>query len=286
MLKVVILLILFLGAGELYAARSSSRNLKPLSQSVVEEQQADSQDFEIVDGGHIQQSFERITFLGPKNGWGFVAEECPRYSIQGKNIGSCSAGTLFKYNDILPSSKHDMLLSVIRKKGGWTEPCLLPCDCIAAYDGDPEKVNIEIVANLRKYFLLSGKVENRKEEILKKEYKKNPFYGLYQQAVIDYKASIDVADKMHQEANKLTGLRKTKADEELRKFKYTQAQLQVKMNDVAQQYRGWKSNNPVDLLKIRDPELEELSSKRESVKNKVVDLIPNERFSLYDENKK
>jgi hypothetical protein len=276
MLKFVVLSVLMLGAGELYAARSSSRNLKSLTESDVEEKTKDIQDLDLADGGAGQKTVERITFLGPKTGWGFVSEECPQYSIKGKNIGSCSAGTLFKYRDVLSSSKNDMLLAVIRNPEGWAEPCLLPCDCIAAYDGDPEKVNIEIVANLRKYFLLSGKVESRKEAVLQKEYQKNPFYGLYQQAVNDYKTSIDFARTMQLEADQLTGIRKNRADEALREFKYKQAQLQVKMNECAQKYKEWKKNNPVDITKIQDAELNELSSELESVKTKVANLIPHE----------
>jgi len=275
-IRLLILLFISLVAGELKAARSSSRNLKALTDNEVEEKKEDTQDIDLADGGHIQRTVVRITFLGPKTGWGFVTRDCPYYSMDGKNMGSLKAGALFKYNDVRPSSKNDMLVSIIRKKGGWTEPCLLPCDCIAAYDGDPEKVDIQIVGDLREYFLTKGQLENRKEELLQNEYQKNPFYGSYQQASKNYNESVETARQMELEANKLTGIRKTRADEELREFKYKQAQLQVRLNEVALKYREWKDKNPVDLSRIRDPQLDEIKKALQSAKSKVADLVPDD----------
>ena len=159
MLKSLILLSLVFGAGEILAARASSRNLKSLLHKDVEGQTSDNQDIDIADGGHIQQSVEKITFLGPKNGWGFVSKVSPYYS-----------------------------------------------------------------------------------------------------------------------ADKLTGLRKTRAYDKLREFKYRQTGLTVELNEAAQSYRSWKKNNPVDISKLRDNQLDELNRELEVAKNKIGNLIPNEEY--------
>lgn len=277
-LKIFILLVFLAGAGELYGAKPSTRNFKSLSQKEAEaEAEAKTtlaREAEMPDGGHLKRAVEKIKFLGPKQGWGFVAKESASYSLAGKNNGVVQAGDLFKYNDVIVSSKNDMLLAVIRDKQGWGAPCLLPCDAIAAYEGDPDQVDIQIVGNLRAYFLTKGRLESRQEELLQQEYQKNPHYNAYQQLVKEYNESIETALLMEQEASTLTGVRKTKADEALREFKYQQAELQHRLNGVAQKYRELKEKNPVDPSKISDPQLDELSRELKAAKSKVADLVP------------
>lgn len=274
MLKILIGLIFFVGAGQLHGARPSTRNFKSLSQIEADTKAAEQREAELADGGHLKSAVEKIKFLGPKKGWGFVAKESASYTLTGKNSGVVQAGDLFKYNDVIESSKNDMLLAVIRSKEGWGAPCLLPCDAIAAYEGDPEQVDIQIVGDLRAYFLTKGRLESRQEELLQQEYQKNPYYKAYQQAAKEYNESIETALKMEQEASGLIGARKLKADEALREFKYRQVELQHQLNEVAQKYREWRERNSVDPSKIRDQQLDELRRELKAAKNKVADLVP------------
>lgn len=274
MLKAVIFLFLLAWAGELYAARPSSRNFKSLAQREAEAKAAEQGEAAMADGGHIKRAVETIKFLGPKQGWGFVARESAYYSLAGKNSGVVRAGDLFKYSDVRESSKNDMLVAVIRGASGWGAPCLLPCDAVAAYEGDPEQVDIQIVGNLRAYFLTKGKLESRQEDLLQQEYQKNPHYRAYQQAAQEYNASLETALQMEQEASTLTGIDKVRADEALREFKYNQVELQHRLNGVAQQYRLWKARNPVEPAEIRDPQLDELRRELAAIKSKVADLVP------------
>jgi len=274
LLKAVIFLMLLAGAEALHAARPSSRNFKSSTQKDVEAKIVDQGDVELADSGHRTRTVEKIKFLGPKQGWGFVTKESACYSLAGKYTGVVQVGDIFKYSDIKESSKNDMLLAVLREKGRWSAPCLLPCDALATYEGDPERVDIQIVGDLRAYFLTKDQHESRQEELLNQECQKNPHYNAYQQVAKEYNSSLETALQMVQEASTLTGIRKTRADEALREFKYRQVRLQHRLDEVAQKYREWKEKNPIDLAKIHDPQLDELSYKLKTTKSKVADLVP------------
>ena len=86
--------------------------------------------------------------------------------------------------------------------------------------------------------------------------------------------------RMEMDADKLIGLRKTRAYDKLREFKYRQARLTVELNDAAQSHRSWKKNNPVDISKLSDNQLDKLSSELKAAKNKVKNLIPHEKQSI------
>ncbi len=252
--------------------------MKSLADKEIEARQEDKEDVKMPDGGHLKEAVEKIRFLGPKTGWGFVAKESPYYSVAGKNLGVLQAGDLFKYSDVRQSARNDLLLAVVRHKGGWGEPCLLPCDAIAAYEGDPEKVNVQIVNDLREYFLILGRRDTRQDKLLQQEYQKNPFYGSYQQAAKEYNESVETATRMEQASEQLTGIRKTRANEELRELKYSQAALQVRLNEVALKYREWKAKNPADLSRLGDGQLDELNRELKTAKSKVANLVPDEEY--------
>lgn len=274
-------------AGDVFAACSSSRNFKSLKQREEERiaaekeaeraaEQAKTEAEEYSGTADFKPAVERVTFLGPKNGWGFVKNESPYYSPEGKNKGELKAGTLFKYQDVKSSSKNDMLLSMLRDKSGWHGPYLLPCNEVAAYEGDPESVDIKIVADLRNYFLLKGEYDQYREELLVREYKKNPHYAAYRQATDEYEASIEKARVMKEEAEKLTGIRKTKAHEELRKLKYSQTELRVNLQQIGAKYKAWKKEHPVDIARVEDDRLNAIQNKIAAIKNRIPNLIPEE----------
>lgn len=281
--KFILLLLILIAAGELQAARSSSRNFKSLKQREVEKVEAakaakleKEEASKYADFNPGAKPVEKVTFLGPKNGWGFVKKASVYYSPGGKNLGELKAGTLFKYQDVKSSSKNDMLLSSLRDGSGWHGPYLLPCTEVAAYEGDPETVDIEIVADLRSYFLLKGEHDQYREEILIREYKKNPHYEAYRQAAEQYNATIEKARIMDEEASELSGIKKTRAHEELRKLKYSQAELKVNLQKIGAKYKAWKKQHPVDVEKVQDEKLLVMQDKIAAIKTRISDLIPEE----------
>lgn len=281
--RLILLLIIIVTANDMRAARSSSSNFKSLQQREIEKaeaakaaQKAAAEAARHPDGAHLSQATEKIIFIGPKAGWGFVKKMCAHYSPEGKNLGELKAGTLFKYRDVKSTSKSDMLLASLRDGSGWHGSYLLPCSEVAAYEGDPETVDIQIVEDLRTYFLLKGEHDQYREELLTREYKKNPYYAAYQQASDQYTQSVEKANQLTDDLEQLSGISKTRAYGELRKLKYSQSKLKVNLQQIGADYKAWKQQHPIDPDLIQDEKICSLQRRIDEVKRRVANLIPPE----------
>ncbi len=279
----MIFLMTALTAAQSHAARSSSRNFKSLKQQqeerIATEQEAQRiarESARSAGRAAADKPVENVKFLGPKTGWGFVSRTTAHYSPEGRNLGELKAGTLFKYQDIRPSSRNDMLLSMLRDAAGWRGPFLLPCTEVAAYEGDPETVDIQIVADLRQYFLLKGEYDTLREELLDREYRKNPHFAEYEHSVRAYQESTERAAELEKSSAGLSGAARTRAYEELRELKYRQERLKGDLQRIGDQYRVWKERNPVDLAEAENAPMRALRQKMDAIQSRVPELIPGE----------
>lgn len=217
----------------------------------------------------------RIVFMGPKKGWGFVKAGCPYYSPQGKNLGLLPGGTLFKYADVKASSRNPMLVSALRRGEAWEGTYLLDCTEVAAYEGDPDTVDPEIVKNLGAYFAVEGKIAERRAALDEVAFAANPAFKAARETRQAYQDSVAKAAEMATQARTLTGARKAKADEALRALKYEQVRLKAKADAAAAAYKAWKTAHPADPATFaKDVGLQALEQERAALRAKVANLIP------------
>ena len=273
--------VLVLSVGSVSAQeKRSSRNLEPLNKRFGGETAStrsgnSGMNVSTPPRAAPSETVTKITFLGPKSGWGFIQETSPYYTPQGKRWGTLPGGTLFKYTDVKASSKNAMLVCSVKREDGWKGPVLLDCTVIAAYAGDPDELDPETVQNLGAYFTLKGRIADRKEALADEALAANPYLKSAQQAQQAYQDSISKAAEMEKRMNTLTGPRKTKADEDLRSLKYEQVRIKDKADNAARTYKAWKAAHPVDPAKsTADPQLQALEKELQAAKAKVAKLIP------------
>lgn len=224
-----------------------------------------------------RETATRVTFLGPKTGWGFTKAGASFYSPDGKNLGTLPGGTLFKYSDVKSTSKNPVLVSSVKRETSWQGPYLIDCTDVAAYDGDPDTVDPDTVRNLQTYFRTTGQIAERQETLLGQQHAANPHYNSARQTQKAYLDSVEKAAAMEKQMNTLTGIRKTKALDELRALKYEQARIKAKADQEAAAYKRWKDAHPPDLTKLAaDPLLKSLEAERQQAKAKVAPLLPPE----------
>ncbi len=260
--------------------KTSSRNLTPLNRRAGAESAS-------ARGGNASLSaatparetppdtVTKITFLGPKSGWGFVQETSPCYTPQGKHIGKLPGGTLFKYTDVKSTSKNAMLVCSVKRGETWEGPLLLDCTTIAAYEGDPDTLAPDTVRNLETYFTLKGKIADRHEALADEALAANPHFAAARQAQQAYQDSITKAAALEKQMVTLTGSRKAQADEALRSLKYEQVRVKAKADDAARTYKAWKEAHPVDPAQLAaDPQLRSLEQDLQAAKAKVAKLVP------------
>lgn len=262
--------------------RSSSRNLKPLTQrtdvsttDTAGVNNTEKNTLSSLKTGNVPDTVTKVSFFGPTNGWGFVKTASPYYSLTGKRLGIVPGGTLFKYAGVKETSKNPVLVSTVKWNDGWKGPCLLDCTKTAAYVGDLDTVNPETVKDLTAYFMLNGKIADRKEALAQAAFAANPYLETARHAQEAYQESIAKADEMEKQMNTLTGTRKAKADEMLRAFKYAQVRVKAKADQEAARYKAWKDAHPINSADLAaDTQLQALERERQSAAEKVRDLLP------------
>ena len=221
------------------------------------------------------ETVTKVSFLGPRSGWGFVKATSPCYSPDGKRLGTLPGGTLFKYDDVKATSKNAVLVSTVKRGEKWEGPLLLDCTDITGYEGDPDSLDPAVVKNLQDYFTLTGKTADRKEALAQEALAANPHFESAKLAQQAYQASVEKAAEMEKQMNALTGARKAKALDALRAYKYEQVRNKAKADQAALAYKAWKDAHPVDPAKLAaDPQLQALEKELQAARAKVPDLIP------------
>lgn len=260
--------------------KRSSRNLTPLNQPKAPPASSRSGETGVSVAAPAQPAAEtvnKVEFMGPASGWGFVKATSPYYSPQGKRLGALPGGTLFKYTDVKSSSKNSVLVCTLKRGGAWEGPVLLDCIDVAGYEGAPESLDPQQVADLAAYFTLLGRVADRKAELAEQAFAANPHFESARQAQQAYQASAEKAAELERQMNALTGPRKSKALDALRALKYEQVALKAKAEQAAAAYKQWKDSHPVDDARLAsDPQLLSLRKQLEQAKSKVAALVPNE----------
>lgn len=277
------------------ATRRSSRNLKPLTGQIHERQPK-------IRGAHYEKgkktektespeslredapsekgnkTVTRTLFLGPKTGWGFLKIRGSYFTPEGKNLGKLPAGTLFKYKGTKNTPESTVLISTIRRPDGrWDGPFLLDCRDIATYEGDLATIDPVTIENLEKYFSLSGKIRELKEEIKNKALRKNPYYLSMQAMQKAFQTSVEKAAQLEKEMLETTGKIRSRLEDKLRALKYEQIKIKAKQAAMLQAYRAWEAANPFDIgLLKNDPQLNDWQRELDTARAPVKDLIPKE----------
>lgn len=262
--------------------RRSSRNLQPLTrrpETTAERTLSGNSKAGVSTLPKKQEqpvaTITRVTFLGPKSGWGIVKARSPYYAPDGKRLGTLSGGTVFTYNDVKSSSRNDMLVCTVQREMEKDGPYLIDCTDIAGFEGDPATLDPEMVQNLSRYFTVNGRLEERRAMLERDAKAKNPHAELVQQTSQEYQASIKKATEMEREANSLTGSRRSKALDALRSLKYEQAAIKTRADKAAAASKEWEAKNKLDPAVIdADPEIRALRAELEEARKPVANLIP------------
>ncbi len=263
--------------------RRSSRNLQPLTSSKNDAQTSSSASGNSGMGvsttpkpsPQTPETVTRVTFVGPKSGWGFLQTRSPHYSPDGKNLGPLPGGTLFKYTDVKTTSKNAVLVSLVKRGDAWDGPFLLDCTDVAAYEGSPEEISPETVGRLADYFTIKGRIDDRKTELAEAAASANPHYGPAKKAQQAYRDSLDQATEMERQMNALSGARKSKALDALRAFKYEQVRIKAQADAEAEAYKAWKDAHPAPAASAAaDPQLKALEQALQTAAAKIPGLIP------------
>ena len=211
-----------------------------------------------------------VVFSGPQSGWGITKTATPYYSAEGKYLGMLPGGTLFDYSAVKTSSKNMVLEAKVRQDGDWTGPFLLDGTSLAIFEGKPDNINPQTIADLTGYFSITSKLAERKDALEKAGYEKSPGFEAARRAQERYSESIRQAAELSAQADKATGSAKSKLDDQLRALKYEQVRIKAEADKEAAGYKAWKDANPLPPETLRDdPEIAALEQQLAPLKAKI-----------------
>lgn len=260
--------------------RRSSRNLKPLTPPTTTAPVAAESGRSSLGVTRPRQqepieTITKVTFLGPESGWGVVKANAPYYSTEGKQLGVIPGGTLFKYSAVKHTARTSLLVSHLKREDNWQGPYLLNCTTIAGYEGDPEKVDPQIVENLMLYFKYSDQAAARRQELRAQAHAANPHAAAMQQAEANYRKSVQRAAELQKESTTASGAQRQKLLDELRTIKYEQSRLKGQLDQAMTPYQQWNRAHEPTLATIEaDPELRKVVALMQAAARPVAQLLP------------
>ncbi len=198
-------------------------------------------------------------FLAGKNetpGWGVTHQRASVYKLDGSRAGHVAAGTLVRFRDFKKSSKGSMVECVVILEGRRSDPVLVSSKELRLFTGSFEKLSARQMDDLKKYYVLSGKVAERRNELLKIAAVKNPHFAQYEAAHKKLMSHIERANGLAAQRDAATGLARMRLEDQLRVMKNEEGRLRSEYNAVHKQFREWKERNADAVVKPEnDPQI-------------------------------
>ncbi|MDD4622282.1 MAG: hypothetical protein PHG71_03500 [Kiritimatiellae bacterium] len=206
-------------------------------------------------------------------GWGMTRLRASVYALDGTHSGHVAAGTLVEFRDIKKSSKGKMVECVVILEGRRSEPVLVSSKELRLFTGSFHKLSARQMGDLQKYYALSGKVAERKNELLKIAAAKNPHFRQYEAALKNLMEHIDRAGQLARQRDAATGLVKMRLEDQLRTMKHDEVRLRAEYDAAHKRFREWKEKNPDALAKPEnDPQIMRFNDEMAALRPRVPGL--------------
>jgi len=208
----------------------------------VEEEEEEERD------GHIPPPSRRDGSLGRGEAlslWSIMTVNTNSYASTGKLREKLMAGTVVKIISRHQTDQGSMMRCRIRRQDAWSEDddFFIPESSLLKSRGAFEQTPSEQLAVMTSYYGLYGKILARQDEIRAEVIRANPHFRTYQKAAQELIAFREEQRALFQEAETLTGLRRTDANNKLRRMKSEEAELNRKFKQIEEKYRAWKEAN-------------------------------------------
>lgn len=214
-----------------------------------------------------------IVRRGDTPSWGMAHQRASVYKLDGTHSGQIAAGTLVEYRELKKSSKGTMVECIVLMDGRRSEPVLISAKELRLFTGSYEKLSPRQMADLKSYYVLSGKIADRKNELLKIAGAKNPHFAQYEAAHTKLMEHINRAKELSEQRDKATGLIKMRLEDQLRTMKHDEGRLRVAYDAIHKKFRDWKDQNADVLAKPdNDPEIIRVRDEMAELRKRVPGL--------------
>ena len=197
--------------------------------------------------------------------WGVLTRITAVETLDGKPFGNVAGGRFLKITETVTDAAGAKVVGTFLQQKKILHPVRVPAENVLCLTGEPGLLSSNQLANLRAYYELAGEAEKAKKDILDKARASAPYLQEAARALKDLRAKEETAKRLKESAD---------ADA-LRKMTYEISQLRVKVQELNQKYKEWKSTHNVALPDPeKDPAYRAIIKRRERYAETLKGLVP------------
>ena len=197
--------------------------------------------------------------------WGVLTRITAVETLDGKPFGNVAGGRFLKITETVTDAADAKVVGTFLQQKKILHPVRVPAENVLCLTGEPGLLSSNQLANLRAYYELAGEAEKAKKDILDKARASAPYLQEAARALKDLRAKEETAKRLKESAD---------ADA-LRKMTYEISQLRVKVQELNQKYKEWKSTHNVALPDPeKDPAYRAIIKRRERYAEALKGLVP------------
>ena len=197
--------------------------------------------------------------------WGVLTRITAVETLDGKPFGNVAGGRFLKITETVPDAAGAKVVGTFLQQKKILHPVRVPAENVLCLTGEPGLLSSNQLVSLRAYYELAGEAEKAKKDILDKARASAPYLQEAARALKDLRAKEETAKRLKESAD---------ADA-LRKMTYEISQLRVKVQELNQKYKEWKSTHNVALPDPeKDPAYRAIIKRRERYAEALKGLVP------------
>jgi hypothetical protein len=173
--------------------------------------------------------------------WGVLTRITAVETLDGKPFGNVAGGRFLKITETVTDAAGAKVVGTFLQQKKILHPVRVPAENVLCLTGEPGLLSSNQLVSLRAYYELAGEAEKAKKDILDKAQASAPYLQEAARALKALRSKEEIAKRLKESADADT----------LRKMTYEISQLRVKMQELNQKHKDWKSTHKVDLP---DPE--------------------------------
>jgi hypothetical protein len=210
---------------------------------------------------------------GEKAGWGVTRQQASYYMLDGARAGTVDGGALLDFQGSHSSSKGNMVECRLHAAGIPAKPLLVSAADVHLFTGDYRKLSANQLADLKAYYALSGKIAQRKKELLQISAQKNPFFETYQAKYKILMAHVDKAKALTTQRDKAIESERLRIEDKLREMKVSENRLRQEYQDFHQRFKTWKEQHAGEIPQPeKDPSIQQWTRQRAALAPRVPGL--------------
>ena len=197
--------------------------------------------------------------------WGVLTRITAVETLDGKPFGNVAGGRFLKIAKTVTDATGSKVVGTFMNQQKILHPVRVPAENVLCLTGEPGLLSSNQLVSLRAYYELAGEAEKAKKDILDKAQASAPYLQEAARALKALHAKEEIAKRLKESADADT----------LRKMTYEISQLRVKMQELNQKHKEWKSTHKVDLPDPeRDPAYRAIIKRRARYAEVLKGLVP------------